>query len=103
MLEAKHVAQRQVAEAMLNSRDQSESASGDVLYQGGTSMYHRHFQSFQITTVEGEILSAVWSEVARGDASSLFDEFNNLVSEQANSIEALKSYGRESASEKVRR
>lgn len=84
MLEAKRVAQRQVAEAMLSSQ---ETSSGNTLHQDGTSKFHRHFQSFQITTSEGITLSAGLSEVARGDAATLFEEFESVISELASSIQ----------------
>ena len=88
MLEAKRVAQRQVADAMLQTQDQF---SGNTFHQDGTSKFHRHFQPFQVTTGGGVTLSAGLSEVARGDASTLFEEFENVVSELASSIQAYNA------------
>ena len=85
MLKTKRVVQRQVGEAMLSSRDTS---SGNTLHQDGTSKFHRHFQSFQITTSEGKSLSARLSEVARGDAATLFEEFDSVISELASCIQS---------------
>ena len=80
MVEAKRVAQSQVAAAMLSNK-------GNTLHQDGTSKFHRHFQSFQVTTADGATLSAGLSEIARGDANTLVNEFNNLVSDLASSID----------------
>ncbi|CAC5414939.1 unnamed protein product [Mytilus coruscus] len=57
LIEAKRVAQKQVAEAMLNYEydlpdlnDMGQGHKGNCLNQDATSKHHKHFQSFQITT-----------------------------------------------------
>ena len=91
MVEAKRVAQSQVAEAMLTG--QGQELKGNTLHQDGTSKFHRHFQSFQITTSEGTTLSAGLSEVARADASTLTSEFHDLIKDLAQSLDPSKSSG----------
>ena len=54
-------------------------------------MVHRNFivisKSFQITTSEGITLSGGLSEVTRGDANTLFEEFESVISELASAIQ----------------
>ena len=46
----------QIGEAMLSGVDLN-SVLGNTLHGDGTSKYHRHFQNFQINTVDGVPLS----------------------------------------------
>lgn len=59
LVEAKRVAQCQVATAMLDNGLSSELQYGNCLHQDGTSKFHRHFQSFQVTTAEKELFLLV--------------------------------------------
>ena len=61
LVEAKRVAQCQVATAMLDNGPSSELQYGNCLHQNGTSKFHRHFQSFQVTTAEKKNL-LYWSD-----------------------------------------
>ncbi|MES9884866.1 MAG: hypothetical protein ABW185_28810 [Sedimenticola sp.] len=93
MLEAKRIANRQVVESMLHDWDdnKAEPSTGNTLHQDGTSKFHRHFQSYQVTTADGTTLSAGLSEVARGDASTVLSEFQTLVSDLASSLSPSNS------------
>ena len=51
LVEAKRVAQCQVATDMVDNGPCSELQYWNCFHQDGTSKFHRHFQSFQITTV----------------------------------------------------
>ena len=72
--EAKHVAQQQVASAMLEhapSEETNEAFSGNCLHQDGTSKFRIHFESFQVTTADKRTYSLGLAEVGPGDAASL--------------------------------
>ena len=76
MQEALIIAQFQVAEAMLLSKD---NLSGNCLHGDGTGKYHKHYQNFQITTSHGKTLSFGLSEVAGGDAATVLKNFTATI------------------------
>ncbi|VDI71580.1 E1A/CREB-binding protein [Mytilus galloprovincialis] len=88
LIEAKRVAQKQVAEAMLNYEydlpdvnDMGQGHKGNCLHQDATSKHHKHFQSFQITTPDKKTFSLGLNEVGSGDAASIMSSFKNIISD----------------------
>jgi hypothetical protein len=77
LLEAKRVANQHVAQALMNG--------SFTLHQDGTSKFHKHFESFQVTG-DGITLSAGIVEVGKGDALTLFDTFTTLLSDLVDCI-----------------
>ena len=49
LIEARHLADIQVGEAMLQNLDLT-TVLGNTLHGDGTTKYHRHYQNFQVTT-----------------------------------------------------
>ena len=89
LVEAKRVAQCQVATAMIDNGPSSELQYGNCLHQDGTSKFHRHFQSFQVTTAEKRTYSIGLTEVGARDTVTLMEAFKTQVEELGSS---LKSY-----------
>ena len=83
LIEARHLAHVQVAEAMT-----SGSEGGNCLHGDGTTKYHRHCQSFQITTSSGNTLSFGLQEMAGQDAGALLNTFTTSVDELTQVITA---------------
>jgi hypothetical protein len=67
------VANRQIAEAMLNDY------ASFTLHQDGTSNHHHHYQSYQITGADGSTMSIGMQEVSRGYADTIFHINNNII------------------------
>lgn len=74
LVEANILAKAQVCEKMLSTGE--AAVSNNCLHGDGTSKYHRHYQSFQITTASGRQLSIGLSETASGNAKELMEVFN---------------------------
>ena len=55
-LEARHISDVQVAQAVLRGADTSDLI-GNCLHGDGTTKFAKHYQSFQVTTDEGESMS----------------------------------------------
>ena len=85
LIEAKCIAQMQVAEELLKSKP--EDITGNCLHQDGTSKYQRHFQSFQVTTPELKTFSLGLSAVGSADADTLMSTFQDLLSDLSASIQ----------------
>ncbi|WAR29909.1 hypothetical protein MAR_003477 [Mya arenaria] len=85
-IEAKRVAQIQVTEAMVNAGGDASTVKGNCLHQDATSKFHRHFQSFQITTSDNVTYSLGLSEIAGGDSQTLFETFQENLSELSNAL-----------------
>ncbi|MES9880650.1 MAG: hypothetical protein ABW185_07190 [Sedimenticola sp.] len=88
--EGKRVAQRQVAVAMLDGLE--DPSVGNCLHQDGTTKFHRHFQSFQVTTAEKRTYSLGMSEVSAGDAETLLSAFKTQLDELADAIHEEKGH-----------
>ena len=92
LTEAKHIAQVQVATAMMKSAPPESSAEenincyGNCLHQDGTSKFHRHFQSFQVTTKDNVTYSLGLVETGSGDAASLMDSFKGQIRDLAETL-----------------
>ncbi len=69
LVEARHLADLQVGHAMLDGLDLT-TVLGNTLHGDGTTKYHRHFQNFELTTKDGETLSAGLFETVGQDAES---------------------------------
>jgi hypothetical protein len=54
---------------------------GNCLHQDGTSKFHRHFQSFQVTTAEKRTYSIGLTEVGARDTVTLMEAFKTQVEE----------------------
>ena len=70
LIKACHLADLQIGHAMLEGTDLN-SASENTLHGDGTTKYHRHFQNFQVTTSEGQSLSAGLRKIVGQDAQTL--------------------------------
>lgn len=79
ILEAKRVANQQLAKTLLEDKPVT-------LHQDGTSKFHKHFQSFQISNSDGTTMSAGLHEVGKSDANKLFETFQVLISDLAETI-----------------
>jgi len=63
LIEAKRVAQVQVVNAMLEPNiNSNDTYYGNCLHQDGTSKFHRHLQSFQVTI--HQIKLRTWSDIS---------------------------------------
>ena len=80
LIEARHLADIQVGKAMLEGLDMS-TILGNTLHGDGTTKYHRHFQNFQITTSDGESLTAGLIEIVGQDAQTLLECWQERVQE----------------------
>lgn len=76
LVEARHLAYVQVVKAMSDGGE-----SGNCLHGDDTTKYHRHYQSFQITTSSGNTLSFGLQEMAGQDAAALLNTFTSAVDE----------------------
>jgi len=77
LLEARHLAHVQVAEAMLEGG--VDGLKGNCLHGDGTSKYHRHYQNFQITLASGQTLSLGLKELAGGDTAAIMKSFTDTI------------------------
>ena len=85
LIEARHLADIQVGEAMLQNLDLT-TVLGNTLHGEGTTKYHRHYQNFQVTTSDGETLSAGLLEIGSQTADSLLNTWKEKVSEIASAL-----------------
>ena len=83
LIEARRLAHVQVIEAMKDG-----GKSGNCLHGDGTTKYHRHYQSFQITTSSGNTLFFGLKEMAGQDAGTLLNTFTSAVDELTEAISA---------------
>ena len=88
LVEAKRVAQCQVATAMIDNGPRSELQYGNCLHQDGTSKFHRHFQSFQVTTAEKRTYSIGLTEVGARDTVTMMEAFKTQVEELGSSLKS---------------
>ena len=88
MGEALILAQRQVADAMLENNDNINV--GNCLHGDGTTKYHKHYQNFQITTKSGKLLSFGLSEIASGDAASTLQCFVDTIDDICDVLDSEK-------------
>ena len=84
-VEAKAVAHQQIVQAMLASSKPDEML-GSTLHSDATSKYFKHYQSFQVTTSEGQALSIGLSELGGSDSVSVMDSFKALVDDLAQTV-----------------
>ena len=75
LVEARNLAHKQVAEAMASGGE-----SGNCFHGDGTTKYHRHYQSFQITS-SGNTLSFGFQEMAGQDSGALLNTFTSAIDE----------------------
>ncbi|CAC5376804.1 unnamed protein product [Mytilus coruscus] len=85
LIEAKRVAQKQIVEEMLSYEydlpDKIDpntyiGSKGNCLHQDATSKFHKHYQSFQLTTHDNKTLSVGLNEVGSGDAASIMSSLS---------------------------
>ena len=86
LVEAKFLAQKQVAETMMQGADPS-SLTGNCLHGDGTSKYHRHFQSFQVTTLSGKTITIGLHEMGGSSTADVLKSFKDCVDELASTLE----------------
>ncbi len=72
LIEAKHVAAQQVAEAMLNSES-------SVLHQDATTHFHKHMEGFQISTSSNETLSVGLQQTSGGIAEDYLKALKTVL------------------------
>ena len=85
LIEARHLADIQVGQAMLQNLDLN-SVLGNTLHGNGTTKYHRHFQNFQVSSTDGKTLSAGLIETVNQDAESILQCWKERVSEIAKAV-----------------
>ena len=74
----------QIAEELLKSKP--EDMTGNCLHQDGTSKYHKHFQSFQVSTPAIKTFSLGVAEVGSTDADTLMSTIQDLLHDLSASI-----------------
>ena len=84
LVEARHLAQVHVAEAMLDGGVSGEN--GNCLHGDGTSKFHKHYQNFQITLASGRTLSLGLKEVSGGDIATVMQSFRDTIQDLTDSI-----------------
>ena len=87
LIEARHSADTHVGTAMLEGQDLS-SVLGNTIHGDGTTKYHRHYQNFQITTIEGDTLSVGLTEIGGQDADTLLHSWRERINEAALALSA---------------
>ena len=75
----------QIGEAMLSGVDLN-SVLGNTLHGDGTSKYQRHFQNFQINTVDGVPLSLGLVEIVEQDAATLLITLKERIADIAKGV-----------------
>ena len=84
-LEARHIADAQVANAMLQNADMS-SIVGNCLHGDGTTKFHKHYQGFQVTTTEGQTLSLGMLEMGGATTADLTEALTRKLNDLAHSF-----------------
>ena len=85
LIEARHLADIHVGQAMLDGLDM-EDVLGNTIHGDGTTKYHRHYQTFQVTTQTGQSLSAGLLELGSQDAESLLQAWKERVAAIAKAL-----------------
>ena len=85
LIEAMHLANIYVAQAMLDWLDMG-NVLGNTTHGDGTTKYHRHYQTFQVTTQSGQSLSAGLLELGSQDAESLLQAWKERVAAIATAL-----------------
>ena len=65
------------------------SVLGNTLHGDGTTKYHRHFQTYQVTTSVGKSLSVGLIETAGQDAQTILSCWKERVSEIAKAVSGV--------------
>ncbi|CAH1267617.1 Hypp3773 [Branchiostoma lanceolatum] len=81
LLEARILAQTQVAEAIVAGGGQPEL--GNCLHQDGTSKFFKKYQTFDVTLPSGRTLTMSMSEVPSGTAAGITSSFTEACKELA--------------------
>ncbi|XP_077869048.1 uncharacterized protein LOC144360010 [Saccoglossus kowalevskii] len=79
LVEAKHIAAVQVAEAM-------SSSSNHCLHQDGTSKFHKHYQGYQVTLSSGRTMTLGMQQLSGGTTSDIVDAFKDTIGDLADTI-----------------
>ena len=90
LIEARHLADIQVGQAMLEGTDLS-TVLGNTLHGDGTTKYHRHYQNFQVSTPDGQSLTAGLVEIVGQDAETLLNCWQERIREIAQAAEGRNS------------
>ena len=94
ILEARHVADYQVATALLQDRDTS-TLVGNTLHGDGTTKFHKHYQGFQVTTAGGEALSIGMLQMGGASAEDLVQALTSKLEDLAHSLSMANAEERE--------
>ena len=92
-LKARHIADAQVVNAMLQNADMS-SIVGNCLHGDGTSKFHKHYQGFQVTTTEGQTLSLGMLEMGGATTADLTEALTRKLTLPTLFLWKIKSYER---------
>lgn len=84
LLEARHLADVEVASAMNASRP--GEAIGNCIHGDGTTKHHKKYQNFQVTLPDGTSRTMGLTEMAGGDTTAVFNAFELRVQELAESL-----------------
>ncbi|KAI8517542.1 hypothetical protein Bbelb_035590 [Branchiostoma belcheri] len=82
LVEAKILAQRQVAEAIISG----DSDKGNCLHQDGTSKFFKKYLTFDVTLQSGKTLTMSMTEVPSGDADGILSAFSESCRELAEEL-----------------
>ena len=85
LVEAKHLADVQLGRAMLEEADPSKVV-GNTLHGDGTTIFHRHYQDFEITTPSCQTYSMGLLELGKSDTEAIMDSFKYRVQEIAQAL-----------------
>ena len=92
LIEARHLADIQVGQAMLTLEGTDLSTVlGNTLPGDGTTKYHRHYQNFQVSTPDGQSLTAGLVEIVGQDAETLLNCWQERIREITQAAEGRKS------------
>ena len=85
LMEARHLADIQICQAMLQGNDLS-SVLGKTLHGDGMTKYHSHYQNFQVNTAERVPLSVGLIEIVDQDAETVLSVLKGRILEIAQAI-----------------
>ena len=86
-LEARHLADIEVATAMLEG--DSQESLGNCIHGDGTTKYHKKYQNYQVTLPDGTQKSFGIMEMAQGNTDAVMHSFEHRIQELANALGAV--------------
>lgn len=89
LVEAKVIAQKQIADEMMKGA-RPEAGIGNTLHYDATTKFHKHYQSFQVTTVGGKTLSIGMEEVGAGNAEAQLNALKHKLDELSSAVQDVE-------------